>query len=215
MSSVTPDPVPDVHVVVFDVNVWMDLGRRDPGLKSFEDVVEAAKSHWVTGPASGDRLTCSLLAVACCALGYHPSPFRLEAWTSEHIDETLVHQLQQPPGDGSSTGLGWSEHDARAFLDKVVYGAGIDASGGGSIDGPIADGGEVLGNEDSKVYTTARKAAGTEYIARRFLVTNDYGILSKASSLRFVDVLSPAQFVRLVLEIRRKASQVRGPRPPL
>ncbi|WP_350280484.1 hypothetical protein [Kribbella sp. HUAS MG21] len=201
-------PAHDSHVVVFDVNVFLDvaslLGPR------FEATALSSASAVHIGsacPHPTDSRIDSLRALTVCTSGRFVGPQPLQVWTSSHIDHLIVHKLTQPI-DGPTpelAGFGWTEAEADEFLDRLVYGLVFDMSKGGTVgDVPIPSGSPPLSHEDGCVFRTAAEAGDpTESRLLKYCVTNDRQFRKAEPNLSSeVLILYPSEWVQLVRKAR-------------
>jgi hypothetical protein len=101
------------HVVVFDVNVYLDvadlLGPPFTWGKFDANAAGVAKENV---PHPDDPAYDSLRAIAVCTSGKFAGPETLEVWTNTHIDKTVRAKAQQsaiPDPDTGYRGLGWAQ----------------------------------------------------------------------------------------------------------
>lgn len=198
----------DIHVVVFDVNVYLDVARiLDPPYSLQTLGAVSAVNINSPCPHPTNPLIDSLRALALCTSGRFVGQQKLEVWTSKHIDDLVVHKLTQPI-DGASpelTGFGWKMDEAEDFLHELVYGLVFDASKGGSAgDVSIAAGSPPLSYEDGRVFRTALEAGdSTDGQLIKYCITNDKEFRNNEPNLSSeVLVLYPAEWVLLVRRAR-------------
>lgn len=201
---------PDSHAVVFDVNVYLDLGRLlGPGI-TLHDVQSAGAEYTSEPLPSSKPCVDSLRAICVCLGGVFAEPQLLQVWTSTHIDDTLTHVAQQPVAAG---GLGWTSAQATSLLADVVDELAYARTAGGHVVLNGVDGGHALDHEDAMVYTTARKAAFDDNsVLYRYLVTNDQQFRN-APGLDHINIAFPHEFVDAVRTARRQVALARMPRP--
>ncbi|MGB3762725.1 MAG: hypothetical protein WA966_05825 [Ornithinimicrobium sp.] len=204
------------HVVVFDVNVWLDIARIfGPHGFSWDAMTEFVVGH-AREPVPSRTVAGldSALAISLCRDGKFPGGAPLEVWTSPHLDDTLLHKLTQPlqASRPEDAGLGWASPDALSFLsngsDELVW-----AMTEGTTTGEIerAEQTPPLDHEDGKVYLSALRA-GDEPVVR-YLVTNDRGF--REANLRgSVARLFPYEWVQLVRRSQQRVA-LRKLRPPV
>lgn len=201
------DDYHDVHAVVFDVNVYLDVaGLLGPPF-SWEKFQElAAQTSVAPLPNHGDRRVDSLRAIAACSGGRFAGQDRLEVWTSDHIDRLVELKATQPlVGDrAEDRGLGWSSDDAQNLLvdlvDELVY----EKTEGGSVALVGIEGRPPLDHEDACVFTTAVGAAGDIVPPSiKYCVTRDANFRTAEGLNPNVTVLYPYEFVQLVRRSRR------------
>jgi len=193
---------PDERVlVVFDVNIYLDLARLLGDPFSW-DAFEAALAIHATepNPPPTDARIDSLRAIASLRSGQSPSGVRREVWTSDHINGTAAYKLHQSPqaADPRDRGLGWSVNSAQAFLDELVWGI-VDQTDGDSV-GEILDtfGSPPLDREDGRVLATARDAGFIEVDRYyRYVVTRDRGFASAEHLPGDAILLHPADWIDL------------------
>jgi hypothetical protein len=207
-----PSETGDPTVVVFDVNVYLDIARLvgSPFTWAKFDT-HSAQLMPLPVPNSSDERVDSLRSVAYCRQGKVIDGEPIEVWTSDNVDETLVHKAMQPAThpDPYLRGLGWSQPDALNLLETLVRDL-VHETGGdslGQLQGhgwspPLAD------HEDGYVYETAYRAGDIE-VMPRICVTRDGEFRSAALPLR-VDVMYPDEFVNYIRKARRPP-RGRGP----
>ncbi|MFN6549492.1 hypothetical protein ACP6C7_04170 [Mycolicibacterium septicum] len=195
----------ETTVVVFDVNVYIDVaGLIGPPFTwgAFDQLVAQVMALPVPYPK--DERIDSLRAVAYCRQGKVIDGEPIEVWTSDHIDELLVHKAIQTatavvPED---RGLGWSQRDALDLLERLVRDL-VEDTGGDSL-------GELKGHtwrpplddyEDGYVYETAYRAGDIE-VMPRICITRD-GDFHDAGLPPRVDVKYPHEFVDYIRKARR------------
>jgi len=206
----------DVHVVVFDINVFLDAARLlGPPLTWDEFSAAVAKCANDPHPHPTDKRIDSLRALAMCTSGRFAGGDLLQVWTSGHIVGLAVEKAVQPV-DGATDeqrGLGWSAQDADAlqdFIDDLTF----IKSRGGSIAVKTAEGSPPLSYEDGLVYRTAREAGDPTNI--RYCVTRDVEFRELAAEIMDdITVLYPWEWVDVLRKSRALvATQAMRPRPP-
>ena len=192
--------------VVFDVNVYLDVAELLGEPFSWEKFdIAAARYHAV--PLNGpDRKIDSLRALAVTQSGKFAGRVPLQVWTSEHIDN-LVDLKASQPQEGEcpeDRGLGWSQENAAALVDDLVWAIVFDKSGGytcGNVEIPY--GTPPLSHEDGLVYSTARQCCDDQ--AMRYCVTSDRSF--RTSRLPGdITVLYPHEWVDFVRRSRARAA---------
>lgn len=210
----------ELHVVVFDVNVYLDVARL-LGPPFTWDKFEAASAahHAAPVPCVDDPRVDSLRAIATCRSGYLAGRDDiLEVWTSEHIDDLVRYKAIQPT-DGSTAedrGLGWSPDDADELVTGLVHGLVFDDSRGGQVEGiRIPSGTPPLSHEDGMVFAASLKAYPDEVAVARYCVTRDVEFRECLPDLPGeVDVLYPYEWLLYVRSARsRYAAMTMRPRP--
>lgn len=208
---------PDLHTVVFDVNVYLDVaGLLGPPFswEKFQDATVRYSGQPV--PRRADKRIDSLKAVAVTTSGNFAGPEPLEVWSSDHIDRLVVRKAQQR-ADGATPetrGLGWRPADAEALLHDLVYDLVFDMTNGARVEIEAVDGHPPLDHEDACVFTTALQAAGEALPPSiKYCVTNDRAFRRAADLSRNVTMLHPDEFVLLVQRSRRSLAMKRM-RPP-
>ena len=213
MAEQRARPEPDLHTVVFDVNVLLDVAQLVGPPFTWTKFTDAATRHSsLPVPWHADRRVDSLKAVALTTSGRFAGPELLEVWTSAHIDELLVSKAMQPvDGDKPETrGLGWSRDDAEGllsdFLDELVY----EATSGGEVQFDGVYGHPPLDHEDACVFTTALQAAADAAPPSiKYCVTRDRAFRQASHLDLKVLILYPDEFVRMVRESRRALAMKR------
>jgi hypothetical protein len=178
-TGAAPD---DRHLVVVDVNVYLDLARLiGPAFSwnAFDALMEIQASE--PNPHRSDARIDSLKAIASLRLGRSPSNVPTEVWTSDHINLTAAFKLSQAidSPDVRDRGLGWSKEVAQHFIDEAIWGL-VDQSEGDSVGEIIGSyGSPPLDHEDGRVLATARDA-GFMHAGHydRYILTRDRGFLS-------------------------------------
>jgi hypothetical protein len=200
--------IPDEHVVVFDVNVYLDVAERlGPPITWDRFTTEAAAiaSNYV--PTHDGRGGDSVVALYYCLSGEFVPGQPLSVWTSNHI-ENLIHRkaTQTPDADHpDDRGLGWSEEQATEILanlhDELVWECGRGDLV--HVDAPY--GPPELGREDGLVLRTALDA-GNHPNDLRYCVTNDRRLRDIGDPDGRVTVLQPHQWVQTVRKSRQVAA---------
>ncbi|MBS1673883.1 MAG: hypothetical protein JSS74_07955 [Actinobacteria bacterium] len=202
-----PEIATQRHVVIFDCNVYLDIAETlgEPyTLQAFNQ--RAAQIGRDPLPHSNSRND-SLRAVAVCTSGRFAGAETLEVWTSDHIDRMVRNKATHPTTEDAVTGfkgLGWSQANAEALVNDLVYGI-VSASGGGTIGQNFPDGNPPLDHEDGLVYGACREIMRSDALCRIYCVTNDHGFLTDYRQGKLPNhaaVLAPAQFVALVRAAR-------------
>lgn len=208
-------PGPTTFIVVFDVNVYLDVARYlgEPYSRArFNDEIVAITQQ--EGTRALTRAEWSLLALAVTSSGRLVGASPLEVWTSDHIDGLVFDKAQQPNDPGlepEECGLGWSEQNAESLVEELVWDC-VDRSGGGQVRVSVPRGSPPLSHEDGLVYATARDAAGGNELAERIVVTSDEQFL-REPGLCYPRVWRPARFVQYVRAERSKSGMAAMPRP--
>jgi hypothetical protein len=195
-------------VVVFDVNIYVDLAELITQPFDWNQLATAAAPHWNDAlPHPSDARLDSLRAVLMSKTGRiatSEASERLEVWTSAHIDELVVKKVHEKVTDVA--GNGWTLANAEDLLDKLVYDLVFDMTGGATL-------GEIklplnfppLDYEDGCVMRTA-KEAGEEPEARRYCITRDRDFREACRSDQLepsVQVLYPHEWVTALRNARR------------
>lgn len=206
----------DLHTVVFDVNVYLDVARLVGAPFSWEKF-ELAAAQFTGSPVPNvrDRRADSLRAISFCLEGRFAGKDRIQVWTSHHIDE-LVRLKACQPTDGPTpeeSGLGWSEDDAYGLLEDLVHDVVFDKTEGGLATYVGVDGHPPLSHEDACVFTTAQAAAVDEAPPSiKYCVTRDRRFRNATGLDDRVLRLYPSEFVEMTLRSRR-AVAMRAMRP--
>lgn len=197
-------------VVVFDVNIYVDLAELVTQPFDWNQLVAAASAHWNDAlPHPTDARLDSLRAVLMSKtgrVGTTEASERLEVWTSAHIDRLVVKKVHENVTDVA--GNDWTLVNAEDLLDKLVYDLVFDLTSGATL-------GEIklplnfppLDYEDGCVMRTA-KEAGEEPETRRYCVTRDrdFREACRADQLEpSVQVLYPHEWVTALRTARRPA----------
>jgi hypothetical protein len=199
-------PEPDLHTVVFDVNILLDVAEIvGPPFTwdKFNDA--AAKNSLKPVPNRADRRVDSLRAVAVTSTGRLVGSEMLEVWSSAHIDELLVRKATQPRNGLSpeTRGIGWSSEDAQTLLHDFLYDLVFDMTGGGRVELDGVDGHPPLDHEDACIFTTALQAADDATPPSiKYCVTRDRCFRQATNLNSNVLILYPDEFVQLVQRSR-------------
>ncbi|GIF23849.1 hypothetical protein BJ973_004460 [Actinoplanes tereljensis] len=217
MPAQLKEAEPDLHTVVFDVNILLDVAELLGPPFSWDKFRDTAARHSMKPvPNRADNRIDSLRAVALTTTGRLAGPEPLEVWTSDHIDKLLVHKATQPRGGATAEtrGLGWSAADADGLLHDFLYDLVYDMTGGARIEIQAVDGHPPLDHEDACVFTTALAAADDAAPPSiKYCVTRDRAFRTAASLNPNVLVLYPHEFITLVRR-SRNALVVKRMRPP-
>jgi hypothetical protein len=221
---VTTDSNPSVnltnHIVVFDVNVYLDVATLLGSPFSWEKLQRAAAQLAGAGaPVPHRDPRCdSLRAISVCSSGRlagfsHP----LQVWTSPHIDALVRHKAVQADDEAAypeDRGLGWEARAAQGLVDDLIWGI-VERTGGDTVGMHYPFGNPPLDHEDGMVYGACKEAAGGDVLCERYCVTNDQEFIS-ADLPGYARVMSPATFVRLVRSARfRLSTAAMKPVPPV
>lgn len=213
MSSASEQP--DTHVVVFDINVYLDVARL-LGPPFTWNKFHAAAAQYSSDPVPHpkDTRVDSLRALAVCLSKKFVSPEPLEVWTSTNIDVLVVRKASQPDDrtlPDEDRGLGWDEVDAVGLRDDLVDHVVYAVPGGGTTgDVVIAEGSPPLSNEDGRVLRTAVEAG--EHYALKYCVTQDVEFRRCGPDLPVnVQVMHPHEWVSLVRRSRAEYARSRFP----
>jgi hypothetical protein len=217
---------PECHLVVFDVNVYLDVARLigepyDPD--QFDALVAQSANAKVPHP---DPSYDSLRALATCQSGNFDGSARLEVWTSDHIEELAYLKAIQPIAPpvnkelgrvlDEDRGLGWSEQSAQSLVDNLIGQLVYDFSAGDSVgEVNVSYGAPPLSHEDGCVYATAKEAGTADYYYQRYCVTRDKDFL-QATLPGDIEVMHPSDWVNKVRSARRLQSMKKmnlAPRP--
>lgn len=204
-------------IVVFDVNVYLDAARMVGEPFQWPNLSDKIAEHY-NDPANtkADHRMDALRCIALASSGRLAGNVMLEVWTSDHIDALVRFKAMQPDDedlDDEDRGLGWSEDNAEALLDDLVWKVINDSSGDskGNVWQPRAT--PPLSHEDGLVYATARDADTDDVECRRIVVTSDKGFLKHCGGHKaYPRALSTSQFVQLVRNARQAfaTKQMRG-----
>jgi hypothetical protein len=210
-------PEPDLHTVVFDVNVLLDVAELLGPPFAWDKFRDAAVEHGAASvPNLADRRIDSLKAVALTQSGRFAGPDLLQVWSSSHIDRLLVRKaVQSRGGDTPETrGLGWSREDADGLLHDFLYDLIFEATDGGRVELDGVDGHPPLDHEDACVFTTALQAAADATPPSiKYCVTRDRRFRNAHHLNSNVIRLYPDEFVRLVQRSRQALALNRLLRP--
>jgi hypothetical protein len=197
----------DLHIVVFDVNIYLDVARLlGPPFSwdRFDEAVIACRNEKLPHPH--DAAYDSLRAIAVSRSGRFAGSHKLEVWTSAHIEGLVRHKAAQPVAGSTpeERGLGWLWEDADNLVASLVGDLVYDQSFGGTVgEVPIPYGAPPLSHEDGCVYETARSAGEEDQFPYRYCVTRDRE-LRQARLPGEIDVLFPHEWVQQTREARRR-----------
>ncbi|MDG5769289.1 hypothetical protein [Mycolicibacterium fortuitum] len=195
-------------VVVFDVNIYVDLAGLITQPFEWDKLEAAAVGHWNDAlPHPTDARFDSLRAVLMSKTGQvgpSGSSERLEVWTSEHIDDLVVKKVHENVTDAA--GRGWTQANAEDLLEKLVYDLVFDFTHGGTA-GRVLDplNHPPLDREDGCVMRTAA-SSGDVLESPRYCVTRDreFREACRADQLEpSVQVLYPHEWVTALRNTRR------------
>jgi len=191
-------PRPPRALVVFDVNVYLDVARLMVGNFSWDDFLKRASQHASDpNPHTLNAQIDSLRALAISLTGRYEPDCALEVWFGRHLDDTTFHKLTQAIEGGElpeDCGLGWSDDDANDFLDNFVTRIRKDNSGGFIEGEPVAYKSPPLDHEDGCVLATANLAGTEDFSYEKFCVTRDRGFRT-ASLKTEITVMYPHEWV--------------------
>lgn len=208
-DSTSGGPYPSQrHVVVFDVNIYLDVASLlgPPFTWDKFDTAIARCTHSPI-PAPKDAAFDSLRAVASCLSGRLAGDETLEVFTNSHIDKLVRGKAQQSRKQNPQTGyrgLGWSPEDASTLVDVLIKGV-LQRSVGGTLGATFPDGNPPLDHEDGMVYGACKHLAGEDPLCRVYCVTHDGDFIAAGKNGRLSDhskVLSPRTFVQMVRAAR-------------
>lgn len=197
----------DRHLVVFDVNVYLDVAFLTGAPFSWESFDEIAASIARVPVPHANGAYDSLRAIATCQSGIFAGSETAEVFTNDHIEDMVHAKAQHPvvPAPGSDLkGLGWNRSDADALLEGFVWEV-CDRSSGGCVKIEVPDGKPPLDHEDGMVYGACKYLAGEYPLAKVYCVTRDRPFLEAAKLGELsghTRVLDPAKFVGLVRAAR-------------
>lgn len=164
------------HLVVFDVNVYLDAARATGEPFTFAEFDRIVAAHGADPVPSRSKNIDSLRAIATTLSGRFVGQIPLEVWTSDHIDVLTATKASHPVNAqiDEDRGLGWSRVNSQALVDHLIAELCFPRSNGGSVGRiPISYGTPPLSHEDGTVYATARDAGATGVLYERFCVTRD------------------------------------------
>ncbi|MDH6279553.1 hypothetical protein [Prescottella agglutinans] len=192
-------------VVVFDVNIYVDLARLIAQPLSWKKLEDAASDHWNAPlPHPDDAAIDSLRALLLSATGEVGTGEPLEVWTSAHIDRLVIDKVRERIVD--LDGKSWSHDEALNFHDELVNTLVYDRTNGGSV-GEVLDplNNPPLDHEDGCVMRTA-EAAGDVVESPRYCVTRDVFFRNAFRDGQLepsVQVLFPHEWVKALRWARR------------
>jgi hypothetical protein len=159
-------------IVVFDVNIYVDLAELIAQPFEWEKLEAAAAGHWGdTLPHNDNARYDSLRAVLMSKSGDVGTGETLEVWTSKHIDDLVISKVNERAID--TAGDAWTRANAVDFHDQLVNTLVFDMTRGGSA-GRVPDplNNPPLDWEDGCVMRTA-VSAGDVPESPRYCVTRD------------------------------------------
>jgi hypothetical protein len=192
----------DRHVVVFDVNVYLDVADLVGEPFSWERFEDLALQHARDPvPHPSDRRLDALRALAVSKSGKFIGPQPLEIWSSDHINNLVQSKAE--------AALGWTVQTSRDLLATLVDDLVYDMSNGGSV-GEVqrGEGSPPLDHEDSFVFATAHGAPldpeGDYWY--RYCITSDVQFRESREQLSSdVLVLYPHEWITHVRRVRSRA----------
>ena len=206
---------PDTHVVVFDINIYLDVAALLGPPFTWAKFHDAATKHSDDPlPHRDDPRIDSLRALALCLSKRYAGHEPLEVWTSAHIDRLVVRKAGQPDDRSlpdEDRGLGWTATEAEDLQDDLIAGLVYDLTSGGTVgEVGIAEGSPPLSNEDGRVLRTAVEV-DTDH-AVRYCITQDRKFRRCGPQLLVnVQVLNAHEWVELVRKSRRMFAMSRFP----
>lgn len=198
--------LPQRHVVVFDVNVYLDIARLLGPPFRWEDFERTSAQKFRSPPPSPSAAD-SLRAIAMCTSGFFAGDDPVEVWTNAHI-EGLVRRKAQESRSGSKSGLGWTAADAQTLVDDLIEGL-LRRSNGGTLGANFPDGNPPLDHEDGMVFGACRQLSGNDPVAHVYCVTRDQSFLDCAREGRLSShsrVLTPAALAAAMRAARNARS---------
>lgn len=205
-------PIDDAHVVVFDINVYLDAARLLGAPIEWDDFLRLGKELSAGRVPTYDRSgKDSVVALYHATTGVFAQPERLSVWTSNHIENNILRKATQPTDADheDDRGLGWSVDDAKTILRNLHDALVWDCGDGDVVEAKIPYGPPELGREDGLVLRTALEAGEPWDI--KYCVTKDRKFRSLGDPDDKVIVLQPHQWVGLVRDSRRAVDAARMP----
>ena len=198
--------VDDPTIVVFDVNVYLDVAELlGPPFSWASLQHKMAQVAGYVVPWVEDERVDSLKAIAYSSRGHVIPGEPLEVWSSDHVDDMVFWKATQAPNpsDPDDGGLGWSDADATTLLEHLVRDLVYDKTNGGGIPVTKPHGWTAVSHEDGQVFETAYRAGDFE-ASPRICVTrdNDFREANPYLSAR-VDVMYPWEFVQYLQKASR------------
>ncbi|MBN7559866.1 hypothetical protein [Mycobacteroides abscessus] len=192
-------------VVVFDVNIYVDLAELIEQPFDWGKLEAAAAGYWNDPlPHHRNARYDSLRAVLMSKSGHVGTGERLEVWTSEHIDNLVIKKVQQKAVD--TTNSAWTPRNAMDLHDELVNTLVYDMTRGGSV-GRVLDplNHPPLDHEDGCVMRTV-ESAGDMPESPRYCITRDgpFREAFRRNELEpSVQVLYPHEWVIALRQARR------------
>jgi hypothetical protein len=173
----SPGAEPTRGLVVFDVNIYLDVAQHlGPGA-SWEDFLCAAAESAVVQAVRPNTRIDSLLALAISKNGSYGKDQLLEIWSGKHLDDATYLKLVQPEDAvgadfrSEDVGFGWSHSEADAFMGDIFD--PFWEKTGGYVSRALSYESPPLDHEDGCVYATARDAGAEKIYYERYCVTRD------------------------------------------
>jgi hypothetical protein len=192
-------------VVVFDVNIYVDVARLivQPFTWQKFDLL-ASQTMNLPVPHRDSALYDSLRAIAMSRSGAVGTGEDLEVWTSEHIDNLVISKIHAETV--GPDGVAWSEQNAVALHDELVNTLVFDMTRGGSVGRILAAlNNPPLDHEDGCVMRTAVDA-GVAVESPRYCVTRDRDFRAAYLDDQLepsVKVLFPSEWIEILRKARR------------
>lgn len=210
MDQIPREPEPPA-IVVFDVNIYLDIASLVGCPFSWERAVQIVSQNYSTQVPHPDKRIDSLRSVALTSSGTLIPTRPVQVWTSDHIDDLLVYKLTQDKIDGAlpeDTGFGWTGAEAEKVVRDLLYRT-VESSNGQSIgELRIPRSTPPLSHEDGLVCATGRNAYGGNELCDRFVVTRDRHFVESCET-GYPLALHPSHFVQMVRTLRNLDAQRR------
>ncbi|MFF2297928.1 hypothetical protein [Arthrobacter sp. NPDC058127] len=188
---------PPRALVVFDVNIYLDVARILGPAATWDAFLELAVKHANEPlPHRRDAALDSLRALAISKSGKYEPGVKLEIWFGQHLDDTTYFKLIQDAGAADRVedcGFGWAAKDADDFMELLVDPFWCEDDNFVSGD-PIGYETPPLDHEDGCVYAIARDAGSENYSYERFCVTRDVDFRNAALK-GDIEVMHPHEWV--------------------
>lgn len=196
------------HIVIFDVNVYLDVARLLGPPFTWDKFNEAtARVARAAVPHPSDVAQDSLRAVAACTSGLLAGAETLEVFTNSHIDKLVRGKACEsvvPDPETGYHGLDWAQKDADTLITDLVYGL-LERSHGETLGDTFPDGNPPLDHEDGMVFGACRLLAGNDPLSTVYCVTRDRKFREQSEAGRISNhtkVLHPTTFLQFVRAAR-------------
>jgi hypothetical protein len=189
-------------IVVFDMNIYLDVARLVKELFSRETLQTKLMIHRYNSDSSPESLISSAQVVAICASGVFAGTQKLQVWTNSWIENGVVKVAKRPRNE---SGLGWSAINAESLRMDLIHDTVITPSGGHSVPADKTANYDGLSWDDSQVLHTAHHVLKLSPYSTSICLTNDKKFRN-TDSCGSVTMLVPDEFLYLIREARLKVA---------